>query len=237
MPIPTVGSTDIGIDLVAQALSYSTGNTKYLWNDLYQTSDYSYQADAGSYHNLNMALPGLTDDFKTAIYNKWFATQNAGLKNWAGYNHDANVMLDMEIYNNSVDTITYQVSVEPTPGMLNPTYQVATGTLAPTQSTIANFLNTGLPAYSNFASGTYTYFINFLARDNTRFRCKMRVTTSSDTDAAGTGTTRDDYTSAGNPDWNLVIQGDFNMNLVAGNQWNVEGVSWNKRTSFKVDFF
>ncbi len=226
---------DIAIELtLGGTYSDSSMNTV-----IYATSNNSFDPKSGSYHNLNMALSGLTDSFATAIASPYAANADMGLKNWAGYDHDANVMLDVIIENTSPDQVDYDLEIAQNPGPLGGGTIVASGSLAPGANLTVAFLNTLVPAYTNFASGPCEYFINARFADVSipPARCRMNSSLASDTDGFGTGTTRSDYVSTNGP-FDVAFGGPFNDNLVSGTAWNAsgQGISWNKRTSFHVIF-
>ena len=236
-----IGSTNISMDAIATELMLGTGSfaDNSMEATLYYTSNDGFTPTSGSFHNLNMGLPGLTDSFATNIFNPWAATSNLGLKNWAGYNHDANVMLDVRIDNFSPDDVQYDIELSTNPGALGTGVSVASGVLTSGNSLVVGFLNTGVPAYSNFAGGQATYFINayFVDVSIPTTRCRMGVVSSSDTDGVGAGPNRDNYTVARGA-YDLAGMGPFNENLISGSAWNDpgQGISWNKRTSFEVLF-
>ena len=236
-----IGSTNISMDAIATELMLGTGS--YADNGmeatLYITSNDGFTPTSGSFHNLNMGLPGLTDSFATNIFNPWASTSNLGLKNWAGYNHDANVMLDVRIDNFSPDDVQYDIELSQNPGSLGSGTIVASGVLTSGNSLVVAFLNTGVAAYSNFAGGQATYFINARFSDISipNMRCRMDVVSSTDTDGVGAGPNRDNYTVV-NGSYDLPGMGTFDANLISGSAWNDpgQGISWNKRTSFEVLF-
>ena len=238
MPIP---KADISMDAIAVELKLvgSPIQNNSMDTYIYVTSSLAGAASNGSFHNLNMALPGMTDTFRSAIYDKWVVSDNMGLKNWAGYDHDAPVMLDVTINNNSGDIVQYDIEIFNTPGSVGGGTLVATGSLASGASLTVAFLNTTVAAYTAYGSGAGFYFINARFTDISAFptRCEMTVTSSSDTDNVGSGLTRDNFTTANAPLYNIIAV-PFDLNLISGNIWNSlgDGIPWNKRTSFTVNF-
>lgn len=242
MPVPTA---NISMDAIAVELKIGSSpiQNNSMETIIYVASSLAGSPSSGSFHNLNMALPfPYTDTFKDAIYDKYAAQDDMGLKNWAAYDHDAPVMLDVAIYNNSGDVVQYDLEISDTPGSLGSGVftNVASGVLNPSNSLTVAFLNTGVAAYSAYGVHAGLYFINarFIDISFSPTRCFMTVTSSSDTDGVGTGTTRDNYTLANGGVHYDIVPGPFDLNLISGDVWNSlgDGIPWNKRTSFVVEF-
>ena len=236
-----IGTSNISMSDIEAELKYGAplpGTNLSMDTRLYVTSNNSFTATSGNFHNLAMALPSTVDTFKDAIFDFWTIQDDMGLGNWAGYDHDYPVMLDFQLVNNSPDNINYDLEVSATPGALGGGTTVSSGPLV-SGATVTLVLNTGLPAYTTFGTGNFEYFINARFQDTMAIpaRCVMAPVAASDTDAVGTGTTRTTYFTANGP-YDIVVLGTFDNNLVSGNIWNLlgQGISWNKRTSFQVIF-
>lgn len=236
-----IGSTNISMDAIATELNLGSAPfaDNHMYANIYATANGVYTSDSGSYHNLNMALSGLTDNFKVAVGSPYFSASNMGLKNWAGYDHDAPVMLRVTVQNNCPDIVNYDLEIAQTPGPVGTGTIFANGALNPGQTLNVQFLNTTVAAFSTFANGGFTYFINAIFSDGTipPARCSFDVISSSDTDNMGNGLNRENFTDV-NGTYNIIVSGLFDANLISGDVWNDSGngISWNKRTSFFVEF-
>lgn len=233
-----IGTVDISMDGIAAELALGTsfGNNS-MFNVLYGISQNSFAQSAGSYHNLAMALPGLTDTFATAIEAKYSANQNMGLKNWAGYNHDENVKLNMQITNNSADDVQCDLEIAANPGAVGSGVVFYSGMVPAGNNVAIAVLDTGVPGYSTYGVAQAEYVINATFRDVTLTptRCFMTVPSAIDDDGVGPDLTRGPYTGT----WDLIVQGMWNDNIVVGaNGWGAGPpfISWNKRTRFAVEF-
>lgn len=212
---------------------------------IYNSSQGSYTATAGSYHNLSMALPGLTDSFATSIEAKYTAGTDMGLKNWAGYDHDATAKLLIIINNGSRDDVFVRlfISDNTTPGGVT----IFVGTVL--RNNLANVnipvYDTGVPAFSTY-SGAGGYWLSGDINCPTPSGPVLFTVAGIDVDNLGTGTIRLDFTNYGPPPggpWNLDPGSGgapFFDVLVSGSNGNPfpnDGVSWNKRTGIIIDIF
>jgi len=235
-----IGTSNIRMSDIASELHYTSGADYQLKGTLYNSSQLAYSPNGGSYHNYNnMALSGLTDSFATAIEAKYTASQNMGLKNWAGYDHDHNAIVNVWVNNGNPFNDAYVriwISDSTSPSAFPLVNQVVQ------RSNIANVIltnfNTGAPAFSSFnGSNGYWLFGDISDMGGGAPAMPMNITASVDTDNVGGGTTRLNYsTSVGA--WDLVNTGAFYDVLVAGNNgggWPNDGVSWNKRTTMIID--
>jgi hypothetical protein len=234
-----IGTTNISISSIASELQYTSGADYQLKGTLYNSSQLAYSANGGSYHNYNnMALSGLTDSFATAIEAKYTASQNMGLKNWAGYNHDHNVILNIRVNNgNPFDDAYVRIWLSTGPG---PGATVLVNQVVPRSNTanviLTNF-NTGDPAFSTYnGSGGYWIFGDISNIGGVAPAMPMNIAAAVDTDNVGGGTARLDYSSSVGA-WDLITGPFFDV-LVAGSNgggWPNDGVSWNKRTTMIID--
>ena len=234
-----IGTTNISISSIASELQYTSGADYQLKGTLYYSSQLAYSANGGSYHNYNnMALSGLTDSFATAIEAKYSGGQNMGLKNWAGYNHDHNVILSIRVNNgNSFNDANVRIwlSTGPTPGATVLVNQVVPRSNA--ANVILTNYNTGDPAFSTYNGTGYWLFGDISDMGGGAPAMPMNIAAAVDTDNVGSGTARLDYSSSVGA-WDLVNNGPFFDVLVAGNNgsgWPNDGVSWNKRTTMIID--
>jgi len=233
-----IGTTDISMGNIASELQYTSGDYQ-LKGTLYNSSQLAYSANGGSYHNLNMALSGLTDSFATAIEAKYTASQNMGLKNWAGYDHDHNAIVSVRVNNGNATNDAYvRIWISDSTG---PSAWPLVNQVVPRNNAgnvILNNLNTGAPAFSAF-NGSNGYWLVGDISDlgGGAANMPMNIAAAVDTDNVGGGTARLNYsTSVGA--WDLVVDGPFINVLVAGNNaggWPNDGVSWNKRTTMVID--
>lgn len=239
-----IGTSNIRMSDIASELHYTSGADYQLKGTLYNSSQLAYSANGGSYHNYNnMALSGLTDSFKTAIEAKYTASQNMGLKNWAGYDHDHNAIVNVRVNNGNPFNDAYVriwISDSTSPSVWPLVNQVVQ------RSNIANVIltnfNTGAPAFSSF-NGSNGYWLvgDISSMGGGASNMPMNIAAAVDTDNVGGGTARLDYSSSVGA-WDLVPAGPntgpFMDVLVAGNNgggWPNDGVSWNKRTTMIID--
>ncbi len=234
-----IGTTNISISSIASELQYTSGQDYQIKGTLYNSSQLAYSPNGGSYHNYNnMALSGLTDSFATAIEAKYSASQNMGLKNWAGYDHDHNAIVSVRVNNgNPQNDAMVRIWISPNP---NPGATVLVNQVVPRNNAanvILNNLNTGAAAFSNFNGSGYWLFGEISDMGGGATNMPMNIAAAVDTDNVGGGTARLDYsTSVGA--WDLIVDGVFFDVLVAGDNgsgWPSDGVSWNKRTSMIID--
>jgi len=235
----TVPNTNISMNAIATELQYSGGglSDNSMVNVLFASSQLAYDDHGGSYHNLNMALSGLTDNFATAIEAKYTASTNMGLKNWAGYNHDAEVLLGLLINNSSREDVDCRIEMSGTTIFNNIVPASNAGNIN------IPIIPTGIAAFTNFAPTT-GYHITatmsvppFPPPSNPAFMSVAGV----DTDNVGGGLVRLDYTNNGAPGgpWNLGVGGsNFSGDIISGfngNPFPSDGISWNKRTTIIIN--
>jgi len=235
-----IGTTNISISSIASELQYSSGQDYQIKGTLYNSSQLAYSPNGGSYHNYNnMALSGLTDSFATAIEAKYSASQDMGLKNWAGYNHDHNAIVSVRVNNgNPFNDAMVRIWISDTTG---PSVWPLVNQMVPRNNAgnvILNNLNTGAPAFSAFnGSNGYWLFGDITDLGGGAINMPMNIAAAVDPDNVGGGTNRLDYSTSVGP-WDLIIDGGFYNVLVAGdngNGWPNDGVSWNKRTTMIID--
>lgn len=210
--------------------------------NLYASANLAWNPRAGSYHNYNnMALNGLTDSFATAIEAKYTASQDMGLKNWAGYDHDHNAILNIRVNNGNLFNdamVRIWISDNQGPSSYFIVNQVVQRNNV--SNVILNNYNTGAPAYSSFtASSGYWIYGDISDNGGPAPSMPMNITTAVDVDGVGGGTNRFTYTANGTPGgaWDLIT-GPFNGVLVSGDNGNPfpnDPISWNKRTTFIID--
>ena len=247
-----IGTTNIKMYDIAAELQAGTTDIE-MYNTLYGSSQAAWNLRAGSYHNWNnMALPGLADNFRSAIESKYSGFLDMGIKNWAGYDHDHNVMLNIRINNgnifNDVQVKLYICDQPNGPGGGGTSINIFNGTVPMNNAanvTINNY-DTGVAAFSNYAgTGFAGYWIwgNIVITPLPGVaRPTLLSFTANDTDGVGdiNSCIRLDYTANGSPGgiWDLYLAGAFNDNIFAGDQgggWPNDAISWNKRTTFLVD--
>jgi hypothetical protein len=236
----SIGTTNISISSIASELQYSSGQDYQLKGTLYNSSQLAYSANGGSYHNYNnMALSGLTDSFATAIEAKYSASQDMGLKNWAGYDHNHNAILNVRVNNgNPFNDAMVRIWISDTTG---PSAYFIVNQVVPRNNAgnvILNNFNTNAPAFSSFnPSNGYWLFGDITDMGGGATNMPMNIAAAVDTDNVGGGTVRLDYSTSVGP-WDLIIDGGFYNVLVAGdngNGWPNDGISWNKRTTMIID--
>ncbi len=234
-----IGTSNISISSIASELQYTSGQDYQLKGTLYYSSQLAYSANGGSYHNYNnMALSGLTDSFATAIEAKYSASQNMGLKNWAGYDHDHNAIVSIRVNNGNPQNdvlVRIWITDNPSPSA----YQLVNATVPRNNAgnIILNNFNTGAPAFSAFNTTGYFLYGDISDLGGGASNMPMNIAAAADTDNVGGGTARLDYSSSVGP-WDLIVDGNFMNVLVAGNNgggWSNDGVSWNKRTTMIID--
>jgi hypothetical protein len=241
-----IGTTNIKMSDIATELQDSVSDVSS-YNRLYYSSQVAWNPRAGSYHNYNnMALPGLTDSFATAIEAKYTASQNMGLKNWAGYDHDHNVILGIRIYNgNAFNDVNFKLYI--CDSVNGP---VGGGTSIPIFSgvvpanNVANIsipnYDTGVPAFSSYGGSGYWIWGDI--REITGIpRPTLLTMAGGDTDGVGDAQSiiRLNYQANGSPGgvWDLFTAGPFINHLFTGDQTNpfpADPISWNKRTDFII---
>lgn len=224
-----IGNSNISMFDVAAELQSNT--TNIVMNDLFATSGFISVADAGNYHNFgNMSISNSLSFATTILYT---AGSNLKLSNWAYYDHNIEWVITFELINNG--TADVDVVLWFGQGNGNFTHNFYTTTVPNGGSdnridyntTIASYI-TGYQSYG----GAYFVLMEAISSDVTKTQF-MNVTTATDTDGVGGGTTRTTYTSvAGTWDFN---NGNFASWIVAGDN-DSTGISWNKRTSFQVVF-
>jgi hypothetical protein len=173
-------------------------------------------------------------NFSNAIYVPYSIGSNLVLSNWAYYDHDVEWEVSFSLVNNARD----DVYVELWFGDGNSSFAdifFAT-TLGPLSTNTQTSFLTGIPSYSTgYVSYSGSYFILMLAVPNNPNEPRiMDVASANDTDGTGSGTNRTTYTSV-NGTWDFASNGNFSDWIVAGDN-SSQGISWNKRTTFQVDF-
>ncbi len=235
-----IGTTDIAIGSIAGELQYTVGDTQ-IKATLFQSSVLAYSIHGGSYHNYNNMGPSANVAFKNAIEARYSGSNNMGLSNWMHYNHDANAILNIRVTNNSAsDDVDVRIWITPNSGAASAfmlVNQVCTRVNG--NDVILTNYDTGAQAFSNFNSAGYWIYGEITSVTSSGLPCMMSVVVSTDTDSAGAGTVRTNYTANGTPGgaWDLNIA-PFTGDLVAGDNGNPfpsDGVSWNKRTSFEIE--
>ena len=241
MPVP---SADISMNAIQMELTWPTGNlNESMVNVVYASSDLSYDNHAGSYHNLAMGLPSMGNKFANFIQTNYTAGTNMNLGNWAGYNHDANVRVNIIINNGSRDDVFVRLLINDNPSPGGPT--IFSGTVLANNAANVNIpdFDTGVPAYSAYA-GAGGYWLAGELNCPAPSGAVLFTVNAVDVDAVGTGTIRLDYTNNGSPGgpWNLGTGGGgpFSDVLVSGTNpstFPIDGVSWNKRTAIIITIF
>ena len=240
--IMPIGTTDVSISSIATELQYAGGDllTK---DTLFQSSTLAYTSNGGSYHNYNNMGTAANLSFFTAIEGRYSGSNNMALGRWMHYNHDINARLNISVKNgNPNDDVDVRIWISDSPGAPSPYLLV--NQVVPRLNlgnVILNDFNTGAPAFSAFSgSGGYWIYVEINNITMSGPPCMMIVTASVDTDGAGGGQARMNYTSSGAPGgpWDLFTQGPFIGPLIAGDNggvWPNDGISWNKRTTFIID--
>jgi hypothetical protein len=246
-----IGTTNIRMSDIATELQSSTSDIS-MYQSLYASSWAAWNPRAGSYHNYNnMALSGLTDSFATAIEAKYTLGQDMGLKNWAGYDHDHNVILGIRINNGNAFNAVYLklYLCDQSNGFAGggTSISIFSG-LVPANNaaniSIANY-NTTVPAFSSYGGSGYWIWGDI--RDATGFpRPTLMSMACGDIDGVGDPQSciRFNYQTNGSPGgiWDLSVggAGPFIDNLFSGDQGNPfpnDPISWNKRTDFIIGIF
>ena len=243
-----IGTTNISMHDISVELKYlSAGTDNSMRNMLYDSSQLSYSIHGGSYHNMNMLVGSLVKTFRIAVETRYSAGTYLSIGAWAGYDHDAPVILSCIINNGSTEDVDVMLFIgdNNTPGSGT---QFFSGTIPANNGGNINNnpLNTGVGAYGNFSGTGYWISGNMklvAAGPPPITTVNMVVTAAVDLDNVGGATGRYNYTTDGSPggtwDLNVFTGGaDFNDVLVSGvngNAFPTDGISWNKRTAFVID--
>lgn len=242
MPVP---AADISMSEIAAELQFGTSITNITMSGiLYATSTLSYQSEAGSYHNLDMGLPGLNNKFSNIIATVFNGGTDMSLGNWAEYNHDASVKVNLIINNGSADDVDVRVYINGAAGPGG--VPIFSGTVPAFNAGNINLADydTTVAAFSNYnGSGGYWIFAEMTDITPGGRRCDMRVNSVDVDGTLGTGTARFTYTANGSPggpwDLNPFTGGGPFMDVIIsgdnGNPYPADGVSWNRRTAILID--
>jgi hypothetical protein len=234
-----IGTTDIAIGSIASELQYTPGDTQ-IKATLFQSSVLVYSVHGGSYHNYNNMGPSANASFKGAIEARYSLSDTLALSSWMHYNHDANARLNIRVTNNSTtDDVDVKLWMTPNQGAPSGFLLVSQVCARVNGSDIilTNY-DTGYPAFGNFSSTGYWIYGEMNSLTSSGLPCMMSVVVSTDTDAAGGGQVRTNYTANGTPGgaWDLNTA-PFAGDLVAGDNGSSfpsDSVSWNKRTTFEI---
>jgi hypothetical protein len=242
----SIGTTNLSMYAIATELNYSGGGLSdiSMVNELYDSSQLSYNSHGGSYHNLGMTM-NLANTFQSAIEAPYSAGGNMALKQWAGYDHDIGVNLNYIINNGSGSDVMVKLFLENSPSY-SMYFNIFTGMVPMNNSgnvNVANF-NTTSAAFSNYYPfGGYWISVDIsLLMPGVR-SVNMDVTSAIDTDNTGSGLSRFNYTANGTPggSWDLNPNtggAPFSNIIVSGDNsspFPTDGISWNKRTAIIID--
>jgi hypothetical protein len=243
----SIGTTNLSMYAIATELNYSGSGLSHISmvNELYDSSQLSYNSHGGSYHNLGMTM-NLANTFQSAIEAPYSAGGNMALKQWAGYDHDIGVNLNYIINNGSGYDVNVKLYLETSPSY-GGYFNFFTGMVPMNNSgnvNVANY-NTTSAAFSNYYSGGGYWIsadISLLMPPAGR-PVNMSVTSAVDTDNKGSGIPRFNYTADGTPGgpWNLDPNtggSNFLGILASGDNsspFPTDGISWNKRTAIIID--
>jgi len=241
-----IGTTNLSMYAIATELNYSGGGLAdiSMVNELYDSSQLSYNSHGGSYHNLGMTM-NLADTFQSAIEAPYSAGGNMALKQWAGYDHNIGINLNYIINNGSGSDVDVKLFLETTPSY-GGYFNFFTG-MVPMNNmgnvNVANY-NTTSAAFGNYYSGGGYWISADISLQMPGARpVNMNVTSAIDTDNKGSGLSRFNYTANGTPggpwDLNPNTGGSNFLGILAsgdnGNAYPNDGISWNKRTAIVID--
>jgi hypothetical protein len=231
-----VPSTNIKLsaDIAAAQLGL-TGPIKM--TDVFVVSTAAGTVFSGSFHNISIGVP-TQDFFANKIYQAYVnpgVVSVMALGNWAGYDHQHNNIITIDVMNNSNNNYMFDFYISDTPGSF--------------QYLFLNFLVTG-PGnanYTDFDTGLNAYVFNGTPGTEYYIDCSIRfmggpdpgpmmlVNGANDSDGAGAGLARTDYTNNGPGPYTLEPAGPrFSDVLVCGGTWGASGIAWNKRTSVQM---
>ena len=158
-----------------------------------------------------------------------------------GYNHDHNVIMSFSVTDNTGWGIDASINV-----FLDTGANVFANLVYNTNMSVGIPIfdpdyDTGLPAYSTFNAGAIFdgYYVNVQVTVNNGPPTPYYINfTAVDVDNVGAGTTRDTYTDVyGFNFYDMVANGNFFQDFVVGRSYGGgKGVSWNKRTDFRITF-
>ena len=233
MALPnTPGGGPLYFSAINSELNFA-GTTQNKMSLLYSSSLYTASAYTDTnclmYHNIAMG-GGTSFTAKTAIYDNLIAGSNMSFKNWGSYNKDPNMVVTFTINNN---TAAYNIIgniyiYDGTNDWLFYAFSTNFGGAPDTQTDY----NTGLP--TNKPNAKYWIKIDataFYFGGSPSPGVTGNITTASDSDGVGGGTTR--TTSAPS---NFDENNPLPLQIIVGGDNIGTGIALNKRTTFTVNF-